>query len=180
SGARLMLLLSRELQEDFLEADPQRTQLQQAPAIGHDRARDVAADVVVALAFDFEAGECLPLIRHDDVADAREAAERRSHRLDGRGIHLDEEGLDAFQAARQVVRRVDRDDTALVDDADAVAGLRDFGQDVRAEYDGVVAAQALDQVARFDDLLRIETGGRPGPGQPLPGVANSLAPTRRP
>ena len=32
-------------------------------------------------------------------------------------------------------------------------------QDVGAENDGVVAGQRLEQVADFDDLLRVETGG---------------------
>ena len=49
---------------------------------------------------------------------------------------------------------------ALVDDDDALAGLRDLGQDVRAEDDRVVAGEAPDQLARLDDLLRVEAGGR--------------------
>ena len=34
-----------------------------------------------------------------------------------------------------------------------------FGQDVGAEDDGVVAGEAVDQLADFDDLLGIEAGG---------------------
>ena len=63
-------------------------------------------------------------------------------------------------AIRQVVGRVDGHDLALVDDDDALAGLRDFGQDVRAEDDRVIAGELLDQLARLDDLLRVEAGGR--------------------
>ena len=48
----------------------------------------------------------------------------------------------------------------LVDDDDALAGLRDLGKDVRAEDDRVIAGQLLDELPRFDDLLRIESGGR--------------------
>ena len=49
---------------------------------------------------------------------------------------------------------------ALVDDDDALAGLRHLGEDVRAEDDRVVAGQLLDELARLDDLLRVEAGGR--------------------
>ena len=52
------------------------------------------------------------------------------------------------------------DHLALVDDDDALAGLRDLGQDVRAQDDRVIAGELLDQLARFDDLLRVEAGGR--------------------
>ena len=61
------------------------------------------------------------------------------------GIDLHEHRLRAAQPRREVVRRVDRDDAALVDDDDALAGLRDLGQDVRAQDDGVVAGEAADQ-----------------------------------
>ena len=36
----------------------------------------------------------------------------------------------------------------------------DLGKDVRAEDDRVIAGQAPDEIARLDDLLRIEAGGR--------------------
>src|SRR3712207_7717864 len=47
-----------------------------------------------------------------------------------------------------------------VDDDDALAGLRDLGQDVRAEHDSVIAREAADQIPRLDDLLGIEAGRR--------------------
>ena len=65
-----------------------------------------------------------------------------------------------LQPRRQVVRRVDGDDAALIDDDDPLAGLADLGQDVRAEDDRVLAAQLLDQAPGLDDLLRVEAGGR--------------------
>ena len=36
----------------------------------------------------------------------------------------------------------------------------DLGQDVRAQDDRVIAGELLDQLARLDDLLRVEAGGR--------------------
>ena len=65
-----------------------------------------------------------------------------------------------LQPRGQVLRRVDGDDPALVDDDDALAGLRDLGKDVRAEDDRVVAGEAANQLARLDDLLRVEARGR--------------------
>ena len=59
------------------------------------------------------------------------------------GVDLHVHRLRAAQPRGQVVGRVDRDDAALVDDDDALAGLRDLGQDVRAEDDGVVAGELL-------------------------------------
>jgi hypothetical protein len=61
---------------------------------------------------------------------------------------------------REVVRRIDRDDAAAVDDDDALAGLRHLREDVRAQHDRVVAGQASNQIARFHDLFRVEPGGR--------------------
>ena len=60
----------------------------------------------------------------------------------------------------QVINGVGRDHLALVDDDDLFADLLHFGQDVRAENDGVIAGKAFDQLARFDDLFRVEAGGR--------------------
>ena len=47
-----------------------------------------------------------------------------------------------------------------VDDHHLLAGLLDFGQDVRAENDGVVAGQAADQRTRLVDLLGVQAGRR--------------------
>ena len=41
-----------------------------------------------------------------------------------------------------------------------MAGLFDFGQDVRRENHRVVARQSLDQLSHFVNLFRIETDGR--------------------
>jgi hypothetical protein len=60
----------------------------------------------------------------------------------------------------EVLRGVLRDHAPLVDDHDAPAGHRDLREDVRGEHDRVLAAEALDQLARLDDLLGIEARGR--------------------
>ena len=74
--------------------------------------------------------------------------------------YFHEHGLGAARAALKIVHGVSRHQLALVDDDDLLAGLLDFRKDVRAENDGVIACEALDQVARLIDLLGIESGGR--------------------
>ena len=99
------------------------------------------------------------LIGNRDPRDARNGGQR------GRGVgarridlHIHRRG--ALEAGGQVVGRVHRHDASLVDDDDALARLRDFRQDVRAEDDRVIPGQAPDEIARLDNLLGIETGGR--------------------
>ena len=65
-----------------------------------------------------------------------------------------------MQTRRQIVWRINGHHAALVDDHDALTGLRDFREDVGAENDGVIAGELLDQLPSFDDLLGIEAGGR--------------------
>ena len=76
------------------------------------------------------------------------------------GVHLHVQRLRPAQPGGQVVRRVFGHHAALVDDHHALAGLRDLGQDVRAQDDRVIAGQLLDQLAGLDDLLRVEARGR--------------------
>ena len=45
----------------------------------------------------------------------------------------------------------------LVEHQEAIAGALDLGEDVRGEQDGVLAAQAPDELAHLHDLHRVET-----------------------
>ena len=116
--------------------------------LADDRPRQVPPDVVAVLGLDLVADDPVPSIRFDDASDARDPAERdpgiRPH-----GVHLHVHRFRAPQPRSQVVRRVDRDDAALVDDDDALAGLRDFRQDVRAQDDRVIAGELFDELAAF-------------------------------
>ena len=47
----------------------------------------------------------------------------------------------------------------LIDDDDAMAGLFDFGQDVRGQNNRVAVRKALDQLSHFMNLFRVETNG---------------------
>ena len=74
--------------------------------------------------------------------------------------NLDRHRFGAAQPVGQVGDSVLRHKLALVDDDDAFAGMLDFREDVGAQDDGVVAGEAADELARFDDLLGVEAGGR--------------------
>src|ERR1019366_8459102 len=68
-------------------------------------------------------------------------------------------GFGAAQAVGQIGDRILSDQFALADDDDAFAGLLHLAQNVRAEDDGVLAREGLQQLADFDDLLGVETAG---------------------
>ena len=96
------------------------------------------------LALDFVADDAVAAIGFGDARDAGDALERRGRVGAGR-VDLHVHRFRAAQPGREVVGRVDGDDASLVDDDDALAGLRDLGEDVRAQDDGVVAGELLDR-----------------------------------
>ena len=143
--------ISSRLMPDCVQAD-------EVEAAGDDRARELGAHVARRP-------------RRRPRSDRRGRGRARTDRTPGTArsaassagrvtAHLQAHGARALQAVGQVVRRVLRDHPALVDDDDAPAGHRDLGQDVRGEHDGVLAAEALDQLAGLDDLLGVEAGRR--------------------
>ncbi len=164
--ARLFLgipLRSGKLQEYLFQAHGGGTKFVQVPTGFDHRAGQIAADKALP-AFDLEAVAVVPALLNHDPAHARDLFEPLLH---GREIEaaiasadFDQHRFGAASAILQIVHRVGRDQLAFVDDEHLLAGLLDFGQNVSAENDGVVAAQALDQVSSFVDLLRIETGRR--------------------
>src|SRR5713101_8168448 len=149
----------RERQEDLLQAQPHGPQLEQPPVAHDDGASEVAADVPVALGLDFVADDAVVAIDFCDAGDPRHALEPRRGIGAGR-MDLHVHCLRAPQPRDEVGRRVDGHDLALVDDPDALAGLRDLREDVGAENDRVIARELLDELTRFDDLLRIEARRR--------------------
>jgi hypothetical protein len=81
-------------------------------------------------------------------------------RVGAQRVHLQVDRLGPAQAGCQVVGRVHGHDAPLVDDHDAVAGLADLREDVRAQDDRVVAGERGDELSRLDDLLRVEARRR--------------------
>ena len=59
----------------------------------------------------------------------------------------------------QVFRGVAGDQLAAVDDKDVIADRADLGQDVGAEDDRVLFAQATDHIPDLDDLFGVQTHG---------------------
>src|SRR2546426_81672 len=153
-GRRRREVFGRQRQEDFFEAHARRARLPQPPAARHDRAGQIAADVASMLALDLVADHAVFPIRFDDAGDAGDPGER-GLRIRAVRVHLHVQRFRAAQPRRQVVGRVNRDDTSLVDDDDALTGLRDLGQNVRAQDDRVIAGEVLDELPRFDNLLRV-------------------------
>ena len=78
----------------------------------------------------------------------------------GRAVNLDQHRLMALHPRYQVLRRVARFELAVADDDDAVRDALHFRQDVRAQDDRVLAAELLDQLAHFRDLLRVQASRR--------------------
>jgi len=49
--------------------------------------------------------------------------------------------------------------TSLVDDENLLTRLLNFGKDVGAQDDGVIAGETLDEIASLVDLLGVQSGG---------------------
>ena len=139
-----------------------RSSLRSQPASTMARARSPRTSVAF-VALDFEDGAAAALFFELDAADAcdffKTLLDGWSGEIAGAGGNFDQDGFCAARAGLQVVDGIRSDELALVDDDDLLAGLLDFGQDVGAEDDGVVAGERLDEVARLVDLLGIEAGG---------------------
>src|SRR5262249_31401636 len=148
----------RQLQEDLLQAEMRWAQLHQSPAAFDHGACQGFADVRADLTLDG--------VRAGSVARSPVGvglnAEHLGHRLECpgdiglRAAHHDGDAFGALEAPIQVLGRVFSDHTAVGDDHDARAGRGDLGQDVRAQDYGVLTTERLDQIARLDDLLRVE------------------------
>src|SRR5262249_6899474 len=63
-------------------------------------------------------------------------------------------------AGRQAAQAFLQHHAPGVDDHDAVADLRDFGQDVRRKHDRMLAGEAVDEPANLMNLARVESDGR--------------------
>ena len=72
---------------------------------------------------------------------------------------FDKDQLGPPRSALQVLDGIRSYQFAPVDDHHLLAGLLNFGKDVGAENDRVVAGEALDQIASLIDLLGVKTGG---------------------
>ncbi len=152
-----------ELEENFFEADRRGAKFVEIPTGFDDGAGEVSADGAIVLAFHFEDGAILSCALEDDAADAGYLLETALYRvrmkITAAACDFDNYGASAAGAILQIVYRVCGDEPTFVDDDDLLAGLLDFGKDVGAENNGVIAGETLDEVAGFVDLLGVEAGG---------------------
>ncbi len=114
---------------------------------------------MAARAVDFVPDDAVAAVGLDHARDTGDAAERGTD-IGPVCIELDVHRLGTAQPGREVVGRIDRHDPSLVDDDHTVAGLRHFGQDVRAQDDRVITPQTRDQLPCLDDLFGIQPCGR--------------------
>ena len=77
-----------------------------------------------------------------------------------RALRREQDSFVALQPPGELIRRTLRHKLAGIDHHNALAGLRNFGQNVGAEHDGVLAGQGLDQFTRFNNLLGVKSRGR--------------------
>src|SRR5579872_2715849 len=75
---RVRTLFGRQREEDFLEAQAHRAQLEQPPPAVDDAARELAAHVLPVLALDLVADGRAAPVRLDDARDAGHAFQRRA------------------------------------------------------------------------------------------------------
>ena len=138
-----------QLQEDIFQAEPDGAQLVQIPAGIDHGAGQVGANVAALQALHLEGQAAVLGFPRQHAADAGHLLQAlldlgRIERSVG-GCHFQRHGFGAAQAVGQVRHRIGGHQLALIDDDNALAGLFDFGQDVGAENDGVIAGQVLDQ-----------------------------------
>ena len=97
----------------------------------------------------------------DRMSTALHAIDRQQRLSKGGRLrgHPEDDPVGLFHGVLQAGRRVDREESPVVDDGHAAADQRRFGEDVSAEQDGVVGPEGADHLACLMDLARIEAGG---------------------
>ena len=148
-ASAVVLFGGGELQEDVFQAEADGAQFIQIPAGVDDGARQVGADVAALEALDFESAGGRPWVPSSDHA--ADAGDLFQALLDFAGVGMsvggfdfERDGFGAAQPVGEIGDRVDGHQLALVDDDDALAGVLDFGEDVGAEDDGVIAGRGCD------------------------------------
>ena len=148
-----------KLQEDFLQRKVCVSQSQQRPALAGEQCKQVAAQVVVRLALDGNLENALFLLAE------RVNLHNVLHTADGlhnfafRAVNARNDAVLCGKVVRQRIRCAVRHKTAVVHDNHALAHGLHFGQDVGGQNNRVVSAEALDEVADLDDLLRVKADG---------------------
>src|SRR5579864_3731055 len=157
-------LVTRELQEDLLQAHGGGPEFVEVPAgLDHDTCH-IAANEAALLAFDFKYRAGINLLLAENPADSRHLLELVLYARDFEAAlaacDFHQNGLCSPRAGLQITHRVRRHQLSLANDDDLLAGLLDLRKDVRAENNRVLAREILDQVASLVDLLGVQSGRR--------------------
>src|SRR5690348_900649 len=157
---RVRGVVGGELEEDVFQAHADATQFVKRPAFADNSSGDFAADVAALRAFD--GGDHVAVVVRAFDLHAFHAGDLHEHIFQRgfRRARFDADAEAAFELRREILRGVHGGDFTFVDDDDAIARHAHFGQDVRGQDNRVIAREAFDQVAHFDDLLGIEADGR--------------------
>ena len=148
-----------KLQEDFLQREVCVSQSQQRPALAGEQCKQVAAQVVVRLALDGNLEDALFLLAEGvNLHNVLHAADGLQN-FAFRAVNARNDAVLCGKVVRQRIRCAVRHKTAVVHDDHALAHSLHFGQDVGGQNNRVVSAEALDEVADLDDLLRVEANG---------------------
>ena len=143
----VLLFAGRELEEDIFQAQADGAEFAEIPAGVDHAAGEFGAYVAALQALDFEGEAAVLGILHHDAADAGDLFEA-SLDFGGVGVAVggfdfEGDGFGAAQAVGEVGYGILRDELALADDDDALAGLLHLAEDVGAEDDGVIAGEGL-------------------------------------
>ena len=150
------------MQKDLSETHRRGPEFVEFPAGCHHNPREIAAHEIL-LTFDLECVVAIVTLFKRYVADSRNLGQTLAHIFGFESAiaagDFHDYGFAAASATPQIADRIRSHDLAFVDDDDLFTGLLDFGENVCAENDRMIAGQALDQIARFINLFRIETRG---------------------
>src|SRR5438132_1204908 len=154
-GGRLLSLnhrfLASELQKDLFETHRRGPEFVEFPAGCHHNPREIAAHEIL-LTFDLECVVAIVTLSERYVAHSRNLGQALAHIFGFETAfaagYFHDYGFAAASATPQIADGIRSHDLAFVDDDDLFTGLLDFGENVCAENDRMIAGQALDQIAR--------------------------------
>ena len=149
-----------ELEEYLLEREVRIFEREQRPALAGEKRKEVAAQVVAGLRLDRDLEHArLLFAERIDLLDVLERANSRHH-IVFRTLDAGDQAVLRGEVVRKGVGCAVGHKAAVVDDDHAFADRLHLGQNVRGENDRVAFAEALDQVADLDNLLRVKADGR--------------------
>ncbi|MPM68221.1 hypothetical protein SDC9_115152 [bioreactor metagenome] len=148
------------MQENILQRKLPAVGMQQRQVRLCQRKEHVRAEVRAGLALHEHILRAKLALGHGlDRAHLWNTAKRRFNLLE-RAFYADDQAVVRLNILHEAVRRVVRNDAALVDDDDARTDRLNFRKDVRRNDHSAVMSAVLDELANLDDLRGIKTNRR--------------------